>query len=118
MLKFVNPKKARPDITASFVLSATIFFNVRSVVALILKNKVEDYSRELLMNIAIYFSIVIINYFILIKNGKSANIVKFFDRKFETKKQNVFKIALIIVYNLLSILLGMYIGSLVGLHTI
>jgi hypothetical protein len=62
-----------------------------------------DRKSMILFCLPIYASIVIANYFILMKKNKDKEIMKFYKAKYSLQKHNPFSIALIISYCVFSI---------------
>jgi phosphate/sulfate permease len=60
----------------------------------------------------------VLNYMLLMYNHKSEKIIEFFHEKFKIEKQNKTQVVLIITYNILSIIAGIYLSYLIGINKI
>lgn len=125
LVKCLNKKDDSPHFGAVMLLSSTMFFNVCSILILLNAKLRNSWTMNLLNSssvkitcLTIMIIIGILNYMALMDNFKSDRIIKFFNEKFKTNKQNNVKVALIIAYNILSILTGIYLSYLIGIHEI
>lgn len=60
----------------------------------------------------------VLNYTLLMYNHESEKIIEFFHEKFKIEKQNKTQVVLIITYNILSIIAGIYLSYLIGINKI
>lgn len=123
--KRLNKKDESPNFGGLMILSSTIFFNACSILILMNKKLENSWTKELLKSSNVRFTCltvmiiaVILNYVLLIYNNKADRIIEFFNEKFKAEKQNKVKVFLIIFYNVMSIITGIYLSYLIGIHQI
>ena len=123
--KRLNKKDDSPNFGGLMILSSTIFFNFCSILVLMTKKLGNSFAIELLKPSHVRltcFTIMIvtgiINYMVLMYDHKADRIIEFFNEKFKIQKQNKVKVVLIIVYNILSIIIGIYLSYLIGINRI
>lgn len=111
MIKRLNSRHDFPNFSGALFLSTLIFFNFLSLLIPIASSLIHP-SNIFFICITVMIIVVIPNYYLLMNEEKSQRIITFFDEKFKNEKRNKTKIALIVLYIILTYVLMIYVFTL------
>src|SRR4051794_19448190 len=108
----INSKDKDPVITGMIWLSLPIFLNVESLFMLANGTHYHESEGQVFIKIGTMgLSVLLINYYLLIRNKKYQQIIEFFDEKYKHTKHNTLTILLIIIFFVFSFASCIYIAK-------